>query len=99
LDGKGLGVSDADIVSVAVSVGRLEAVSVGMGSVSVSVTGENAVFVEGSIPPEVGGTGEDVEVQANEVSRHRNGRMSFRLMTQVYSPFIILSQRWDVKEL
>jgi hypothetical protein len=91
-EGKGLGVSETAAVSVAVCVGVLEAVSLGAGIVSVSLTGENAVFVGVSIPAEVGGTGADVEVHANEVSSHRIGRMSFRLIAQVYSPFRILSQ-------
>jgi hypothetical protein len=79
-DGKRLGVSDADGVSVAVSVGVFEAVSVGAGIVTVSVTVENAVFVGASIPAEVGGTGGDVEVQANKMIIHRMGRISFRLI-------------------
>jgi hypothetical protein len=73
-DGKGLGVSDADGVSVAVSVGVLEAVSVGAGIVTVSVT------VGDSLATEVEGTEVDVEVQANIVSIHRLGKISFRLI-------------------
>ena len=75
----GLGVSEAKGVAVAVSVGVLEAVSLGAGIVSVSVTGEKAVFVGGATP-EAGGTEVTGEVQANEVSIHRIGRMSLRLI-------------------
>jgi hypothetical protein len=80
LDGKGLGVSEAEGVSVAVSVGVLEEVSVGAGIVTVSVIGENAVCVGGSVPTEVGGIEVAGEVQANELSIHTIGRMSFRLI-------------------
>jgi hypothetical protein len=45
LEGNGLGVSEGEAVSVAISVGVSEAVSAGAGGVTVSVMGENAVFV------------------------------------------------------
>jgi hypothetical protein len=73
-DGKGLG------VSVAVSVGVFEAVSLGAGIVTVSVTAENAVFVGGAVPAEVAGTEVAGEAQANEVTIHTIGRMRFRLI-------------------
>ena len=72
----------------AVSVGVLEAVSLGAGIVTVSVTGENAVFVGDAVPAEVGGIEVAGEAQANEVSIHTMVRMSIRLIAQVYSPFI-----------
>jgi hypothetical protein len=74
LDGKGLGVSEAEGVSLAVAVGVLEAISLGAGIVTGSVT------VGGAVPAEVGWTGVDVEMQANAVSIHRIGKMSFRLI-------------------
>jgi hypothetical protein len=79
-DGIGLGVSEAEDISVAGFVGVFEAVSVGASRVTVSVAGENAVFVGGSVPAMVGGNEVDVEVQANKVNIHRLGRMSLRLM-------------------
>jgi hypothetical protein len=80
LDGKGLAVSEAGGVSVAVFVGVLKGVSLRAGIVNVSVTGERAVFVGGAVPAEVGGIEVAGEAQANEMSIHTIGRMSFRLI-------------------
>jgi hypothetical protein len=80
LDGNGLGVSEAASVSVAASVGVLKAVSVGTRCVAVSVTGENAVLVGGSVSATVVGVKGEVELQANNARVNRMEKMIFRLI-------------------
>jgi hypothetical protein len=80
LDGIGLAVSDGRGVSVKVLVGVTEAVCVAVGArgVTVSVIGENAVFVGTLVSTNVGGMGVDVKVQANEVTIHKIKKIRFR---------------------
>ena len=81
LDGNGLA------VSVNVSVGVTEAVSVGPGTKGVSVTGANDVFAGTMVSTTTGGMGVDVSVQAMDVMMHKIGKLSVRLMCEIGSPF------------
>ena len=86
LDGNGLAVSEGREVSVNGSVGVTETVCVTIGA-SVSVTGANDVFVGRVVSPNEGGIGVvEVNVQANDEKIHRTEKISFRLISQVYSP-------------
>lgn len=82
LDGNGLGVSDGEDVSVSITVGVAESVcvAVGAGSVNVSVTDENAVFVGSSVSARVGGT--EVELQAKEASINKIGKIRLRFINE-----------------
>ena len=62
------------------SVGVAGSVSVGAGSVTLSVIGEKVVFAGVSVATKVGGTEVDVELQANETSINRIGKRSFCLI-------------------
>lgn len=71
LDGNGLAVSEDGGVSVNVSVGVTETVSVAPGTKGVYVIGGNDMFVGILVAVKVGGTVGDVNVQANEVMMHK----------------------------
>jgi hypothetical protein len=77
LDGNGLA------VSVDVSVGVTETVSVALGTNGVSVIGGNDVFVGRLVAVKVDGTGVDVNVQANDVMMHKIKIKGFRLIREI----------------
>jgi len=80
-DGIGLGVSEAGIVAVGVSVGVTEAVCEAVDA------GKVAVFVGRLVSTNVGGIGVDVKVQANEVMINRSEKTTFRRISEIYSLF------------
>jgi hypothetical protein len=86
LEGNMLAVSEGRGVSVDVSVGAREAVSVGDGICGVSVTGEKEVFVGALVATNVGETGVAVNVQARELNRHKIKKSGRRLIYEIHSP-------------
>ena len=86
LDGNGLAVSEAGGVVVKVSVDVTETVCGAVAAI-VLTTGANDVLVGRLVSTKVGGIGVAVvNVQANDVSMHTMEKISFRLISQVYSP-------------
>jgi len=79
LDGNRLAVTEGRGVSVIVSVGVREAVSV--------EDGRRGGSVNAMVPTKVGDTGLDVRVHANEAIMHRIEKTSFLLIVEVYVPF------------
>ena len=82
LDGNRLAVSEGRGVSVNVSVGVTEIVSVALGTKGVSVISRSDVFVGALVAVEVGGIGVDVKVQANDVMMHRIKKTGFLLINK-----------------
>jgi hypothetical protein len=74
-DGSGLGVSDAMGVSVNVSVGVIDVVCVALGTMG--------VFVTALVKANVGATGVDVNVQANDVTIQKINKRGFRLISEI----------------
>ena len=83
MDGNRLAVSEGGGVSVNVLVGVTETVSVALGTKGVSVIGGSDVFVGRLVAVEVGGTGVDVSVQANEVMMHKIKIIGFCFMREI----------------
>ena len=80
MDGNGLAVSVGSGVMVKVSVDVTDIVCVVVRERGVSSPGRNAVFVGISVGTNVGGTGVEVRVQANDVIIPRIKLKSFRLI-------------------
>ena len=93
LDGSGLAVSEGRSVSVNVSVGVTEIVSVAPGTKGVSVTGRNDVFVGTLVAVDVSGTGVDVNVQANDVMMHTLKIKGLRFIREI----LLYPNNWELK--